>query len=75
VCRPKHVEQLRNIEIINSTTRLHLVGYFYEICWRSITVFVEFRVYLSVCTLLDGRKDRNINKEPQRNEEGQKEER
>jgi hypothetical protein len=31
VCRPKHVEQLRNIEIINSTTRLHLVGPFYEI--------------------------------------------
>jgi hypothetical protein len=31
VCRPKHVEQLRNIGIINSTTRLHLVGYFYEI--------------------------------------------
>jgi hypothetical protein len=26
VCRPKHVEQLRNIKIINSTTRLHLVG-------------------------------------------------
>ena len=31
VCRPKHVEQLRNIGIINSTTRLHLVGSFYEI--------------------------------------------
>jgi hypothetical protein len=30
VCRPKHVEQLRNIGIINSTTRLHLVGSFYE---------------------------------------------
>jgi hypothetical protein len=26
----KHVEQLRNIGIINSTTRLHLVGSFYE---------------------------------------------
>jgi len=30
VCRPKHVEQLRNIGIINSTTRLHLVASFYE---------------------------------------------
>jgi hypothetical protein len=32
VCRLKHVEQLRNIGIINSTTRLRLVGSFYEIC-------------------------------------------
>ena len=31
MCRPKYVEQLRNIGIINSTTRLHLVGSFYEI--------------------------------------------
>jgi len=31
VCRPKHVEQLRNTGIINSTTRLHLVGSFYMI--------------------------------------------
>jgi len=31
VCRSKHVEQLRNIGIINSTTRSHLVGYFYSI--------------------------------------------
>jgi len=31
MCRPKHVEQLRNIGIINSTTQLHLVGSFYEI--------------------------------------------
>jgi hypothetical protein len=31
VCRPKHAEQLRNNGIINSTTRLHLVGSFYEI--------------------------------------------
>jgi hypothetical protein len=38
VFRPKHVEQLRNIGITNSTTRLHLVGSFYEIyinqIWR-----------------------------------------
>ena len=31
MCRPKHVEQLKNNEIINSTIRLHLVGSFYEI--------------------------------------------
>jgi len=31
VCAPKHVEQLRNIGIINSTTRLHFIGSFYEI--------------------------------------------
>ena len=30
VCNPKNVEQLKNIGIINSTTRLHLVGSFYE---------------------------------------------
>jgi hypothetical protein len=30
-CRPKHVEQLRNIGIINSTTRLNLVSSFHEI--------------------------------------------
>jgi hypothetical protein len=31
VCRPKHVEQLSNIGIINYTTQMHLVGSFYEI--------------------------------------------
>jgi hypothetical protein len=31
VCRPKHVEPLRNTGIINCTTRLHLVSSFYEI--------------------------------------------
>jgi len=31
VCRSKHVEQLRNIGIINSATRSHLVGCFYKI--------------------------------------------
>jgi hypothetical protein len=34
VCRPKHVEQLRNIGIINPTTRSHFVGSFYEIYVR-----------------------------------------
>ena len=31
MCRSKHVEQLRNTGIINSTTRSHLVCYFYKI--------------------------------------------
>ena len=31
MCRPKHVEQLRNTGIINSSTWSHLVGFFYEI--------------------------------------------
>jgi hypothetical protein len=31
MCRPKYVEQLRNIGIISSTSRLHLVGSLYEI--------------------------------------------
>ena len=31
MCRSKHVQQLRNIGIINYTTRSHLVGYFYKI--------------------------------------------
>jgi hypothetical protein len=36
VCRPKHVEQLRNIGIINSTTLLHLVGSFCEFYVQNI---------------------------------------
>jgi hypothetical protein len=31
VCSPKHVEQLINIGIINSTTQSHFVGSFYEL--------------------------------------------
>jgi len=31
VCHPKYVGRLRNNGIINSVTRLHLVGSFYEI--------------------------------------------
>jgi hypothetical protein len=33
---PEHVEQLRNIGIINYTTRLHLVGSFYEISFNHL---------------------------------------
>ena len=39
MCRPKHVEQLRNIGIINYTTWLHLVGSFYEI-------FVKYYIHI-----------------------------
>jgi hypothetical protein len=38
VCRSKHVEQLRNTGIINSTTRSHLVGYFY----KKVTLLSQF---------------------------------
>ena len=45
MCRPKHVEKLRNIGIINYTTRLHLVGSFYEFYIRvfitSLTIILE----------------------------------
>jgi len=41
VCRPKHVEQLRNTGIINSTTQLHLVGSFYE-----IYIYIDIYVYI-----------------------------
>ena len=42
MCRPKHVEQLRNTGIINSTTRLHLVGSFYEILLKvSIVLLIR----------------------------------
>jgi hypothetical protein len=50
VCRSKHVEQLRNIGIINSTTRSHLVGYFYRIyILYLLTHFVDpaVELYLS----------------------------
>jgi len=39
MCRPKHVEQLRNIGIINSTTRLHLVSSFYE--FHNVHTFIS----------------------------------
>jgi len=56
VCRPKHVEQLRNNGIISSTARLHLVGSFYEIFahgyitqkqWRLLHVLIPIRVIIS----------------------------
>ena len=47
MCRSKHVQQLRSIEIINSTTRLHLVGSFYEI-YNFILIVCAF-----VCVILN----------------------
>jgi hypothetical protein len=46
VCRSKHVEQLRNIGIINSTARSHLVDYFYKI-FTVLFLFVLNLVYCS----------------------------
>jgi hypothetical protein len=37
-CRPKHVEQLENTGIINSTTRLHFVGPFCDISHSTRTL-------------------------------------
>jgi len=62
VCRPKHVEQLRNSGIINSTTRLHLVGSFYEFydclqfryqLFRYVfcTTLSKFLNHLNICIL------------------------
>jgi len=47
VCRPKHVEQLRNIGIINSTTRLRIVGSFYE--FAKNLLFMYFRWVCVIC--------------------------
>jgi hypothetical protein len=45
---PKYVEQLRNIGIINSTARLHLVGYFYEIyITMQGSINIKFHIFLS----------------------------
>ena len=48
MCRSKHVKQLINIGIINSTTRSHLVGYFYAI-------YIEF--CFTGRTVVDGRNN------------------
>ena len=52
MCRSKHVEQLRNTGIINSTIRLHLVGYFYKIYFR---VLLYGSLQLKKITLLHAR--------------------
>jgi hypothetical protein len=48
VCRPKHVEQLRNFGIINSTTRLHLLLSFCEI-YITMRGSMNIKVKLSPC--------------------------
>ena len=56
MCRPKHVEQLRNIGIINSTTRLHLVGSIYEI--YRLRIF-EKRVFRRICLIYEDEETEN----------------
>ena len=58
MCRSKHVEQLRNSGIINSTTRSHRVGYFYKI--------YSYQFFVSVCD--SGRRRRWVNNKGQRKE-------
>ena len=51
MCRSKSVEQLRNIGIINSTTRSHLVGSFYVIY---ITIHGSMNIkFTSSCLLVN----------------------
>jgi hypothetical protein len=45
VCRSKHVESSINFGIINSITRLHLVGYFY---WLTLAILTGFMVFFRV---------------------------
>jgi hypothetical protein len=52
VCRPKHVEQLRNIGIINSTIRLHLVDFFNEFYIQGVLQLVGITAggdFLGLC--------------------------
>jgi len=53
VCRSKHVEQLRNNGIINSTTRSHLVGYFYTIY---MSFLYETRSHITVLKTVSTRR-------------------
>jgi hypothetical protein len=55
VCRSKHVEPLINFEIINSITRLHLVGYFYWLILRCtdpwiLNLFFIYFIYIYIHT-------------------------
>ena len=52
MCLSKHVEQLRNIGIINFTTRSHFVGYFYKIyimMHGSMNIKLTFEFASGVC--------------------------
>ena len=42
MCRPKHVELLRNTGIINSTTQSHLFGSFDEIYVNQVSELYKF---------------------------------
>jgi len=51
MCRPKHVEQLRNIGIINSAARLDLVGSFYEIqLAQCVPIFILHCYITNICS-------------------------
>jgi hypothetical protein len=54
VCLLKNVEQLRNIGIINSTTRSHLVVYFYKIFYYDARIHEHLRCLQSDTVVLSG---------------------
>jgi hypothetical protein len=51
VCRSKHVEPLMNGGIINSVTRLHLVGYFYWVIlrWTDPWILKKWNYFYYIC--------------------------
>ena len=55
MCRPKHVEQLRNTGIINSTTQLHLLVTFYETDICRLGKYVNFFLILVVVLWISSR--------------------
>ena len=57
MCRPKHAEGLRNVGIINFTTSLHLLSYFYESLAIVLYVYI-LRTDVSV-SISRTRVDRN----------------
>jgi hypothetical protein len=60
VCRPKHVEQLRNTGIIYSTTRLHLVGSFYKIYKDFFTFTFTFTFTIQSLNFVPPKRMKNL---------------
>jgi len=52
VCLLKHVEQLRNTGIINSSTRSHLADSFYEICTKLLHVSAKYSSHYQGAAIL-----------------------
>jgi len=50
VCRSKHVEPLKNFEIVNSITKLHIVGISTE--WITLRVLGDSQFFISHSNLL-----------------------